>query len=268
MIKLSSCIEMMFREVPFEDRIAEAKRVGFSAWEMWSWTNKNIESLVEATERANLPAVGCVVGSQDENLLATWQEGGMLVKDNAHLFGEMVEETIEKTEPLNIKTFIVTTGNALPNVSRDAQQEAIVESLKVAAPILEKNGCILVLEPLNILVNHMGQYLYRSDQGFEILRKVNSPNVKLLYDVYHQQITEGNLIDTIRENIDAIGHFHIADVPGRCEPGTGEINYKNVLKAILESGYRNYVGCEYNPSEGKTTEESAAQILDIVGSIL
>jgi hydroxypyruvate isomerase len=103
------------------------------------------------------------------------------------------------------------------------------------------------VEPLNIAVNHKGYYLYSSAEGFDIIRAVGSPNVKLLYDIYHQQVTEGNLIQTITENIELIGHFHVADVPGRHEPGTGEINYANVLKAIDETGYNGYVGLEYAP---------------------
>ena len=102
----------------------------------------------------------------------------------------------------------------------------------------------IVLEPLNILVDHMGYYLVTSKEGFDVIREVNSPNVKLLFDVYHQQTSEGNLISNIRNNIDLIGHIHLGDVPGRKEPGTGEINYRNVFKAICESGYTGYCALE------------------------
>lgn len=264
MIKLSSCIEMMFTDLPFEERITHAKDAGFSAWEMWSWANKDIDLLVKTMKETNFPAAGCLIASRDEQKTSAWQKGSMLVEDNASLFAEMVEETIIGVRDLGIKTFIATTGNTLEDVSLEKQQDAVVSCLSAAVPILEKHDCIIVLEPLNVLVNHAGYYLDTSAQGFEILNLVDSEHIKLLYDVYHQQITEGNIINTIRENIDAIGHFHIADVPGRHEPGTGEINYKNVVEAISKTGYSGYVGCEYRPSEGKTSVESAQEILSIV----
>jgi hydroxypyruvate isomerase len=105
-----------------------------------------------------------------------------------------------------------------------------------------------VLEPLNTLKDHRGYFLASSYEAFEIIEEVGSPAVKVLYDIYHQQITEGNLIPTITENIGLIGHFHVADVPGRHQPGTGEINYKNVFAAIDGSGYNRYVGLEYGPT--------------------
>lgn len=263
MIRLSSCIEMMFGELPFVQRIEAAKTTGFQAWEMWNWANRDLPALEEAMGKAGLPAAACCVGSRDPLVVSGMKHANMLDARNARMFAEMVEETITAVDCLRIKTLIATTGNTLPDVPREQQQEAIVSCLSAAAPILAKHGCVIVLEPLNILVNHAGYYLSTSGQGFEILNQVGSPHVKLLYDVYHQQITEGNLIDAIRANIRAIGHFHIADVPGRFEPGTGEINYGNVFTAISASGYDGYVGCEYAPSNGKSTAESARLVLEL-----
>src|SRR5207248_4806901 len=107
----------------------------------------------------------------------------------------------------------------------------------------------LIVEPLNTLVNHAGYYLNFTREAFEIMRQVGSPYVKILFDIYHVQIMEGNLIDTIRNNIGHIGHFHVGDVPGRHEPGTGEINYKNVLRAIRATGFKDFVAVEYVPSK-------------------
>lgn len=263
MINLSSCIEMMFDEFPFEKRIEAAKDAGFSAWEMWNWSNRDIAAIAEVMKKINFPAAACCIGTRDAEKSTAWQKGNMLLESNAALFAEMVEETIIGVKALGIKTFIATTGNTLADVSMETQEQAIISCLTASVPILKKYGCNIVLEPLNILVNHMGYYLSTSKQGFEIIKQVDSENVKLLYDVYHQQITEGNLIDTINENIHAIGHFHIADVPGRYEPGTGEINYKNVFAAISKSGYSHCVGCEYRPSPGKTTVESAKDVLNL-----
>ncbi len=108
---------------------------------------------------------------------------------------------------------------------------------------------MLVFEPLNTLVDHKGYYLYSSEEAFRIADQVNSPKVKVLYDIYHQQITEGHLIKRITKNIDKIGHFHAAGNPGRHELYFGEINYSEVFKAIDETGYTGSIGLEYFPIE-------------------
>jgi len=110
----------------------------------------------------------------------------------------------------------------------------------------------LVLEPLNVYVDHVGYYLYSSQEGFDIVEAVGSKNVKLLFDLYHQQIMEGNLIRNSTNNIYKIGHFHAAGSPGRHELYIGEVNYPEVFKAIDEAGYRGYVGFEYFPVEEST----------------
>ena len=109
-------------------------------------------------------------------------------------------------------------------------------------------------------MDHAGYYLSRSDEAAEIVNSVDSPNVKILFDIYHQQISEGNLIPNIRAYQELIGHFHLADHPGRHEPGTGEINYHNVLKAIRDVGYDGFVGLEYWPSG----ENHEATLRDVV----
>jgi hydroxypyruvate isomerase len=133
--------------------------------------------------------------------------------------------------------------------------------LKHVAPLFEAFGVTLIVEPLNILCNHMGYYLASSYEAFGICAEVGSKNIKVLYDIYHQQITEGNLIPTIRKYFDLIGHFHVADVPGRNEPGTGEINYRNVFGAIEALGYDKYVGLEYSPTID--TAETIKKVIDL-----
>ena len=116
-------------------------------------------------------------------------------------------------------------------------------------PYLEKAGITLVVEPLNIRVDHKGYYLYSSDEAAEVIKEVDSSNVKMLFDIYHQQITEGDLIRRIREYIPYIGHFHSAGNPGRNELYDSEIDYKKVFQAIKETGYDGHIGLEYFPRE-------------------
>lgn len=127
------------------------------------------------------------------------------------------------------------------------QHNAIVRALRAVAGHAERTGVTLLVEPVNTRVDHPGIYLTSSYEGYAIVEAVDSPNVKLLYDVYHQQIAEGNLVANVREHVDQIGHVHVGDVPGRHEPGTGEINYPNVLQAFADAGYDGYVGCEFEP---------------------
>jgi hydroxypyruvate isomerase len=143
--------------------------------------------------------------------------------------------------------------NVIPGRRRETldpavQHNAVVRALRDVAPRAERREITVLVEPVNTRVDHPGIYLTSSYEGYEIVEAVDSPNVKLLYDVYHQQITEGNLIANVREHVDQIGHVHVGDVPGRHEPGTGEINYPNVLGALADAGYDGYVGCEFEPT--------------------
>lgn len=157
---------------------------------------------------------------------------------------EGVRQTIEACRILNVKSIISQTGNELDGVSRETQRQAMVETLKRCAPWLEEAGIVLEVEPLNGLVDHAGHFLQRSDESVDVIDQVGSPNVKLVFDVYHQQITEGNVIRNAIGYIDRINHYHIADNPGRKQLGTGELNYVNILRAIKQTGFAGFVGLE------------------------
>jgi hydroxypyruvate isomerase len=134
------------------------------------------------------------------------------------------------------------------------QTANVVESLKQAAQILEPHGLVMVLEPLNFR-NHPGMFLSGSAQAYEICKAVNSPSCKILFDIYHQQIQEGNLIPNIEACWDEIAYFQIGDNPGRNEPTTGEINYANVFRFIKDKGYKGILGMEHgNSNSGKEGE--------------
>jgi hydroxypyruvate isomerase len=158
-----------------------------------------------------------------------------------------IERSLEAAAELEARNLIVTVGPDQPAYDDRTQRRAIVDVLSAVAPTAESTGVTIVVEPLNVAVDHPGYFLTDSDEAFEIVERVDSPNVTVLYDIYHQQITEGNLVETIEENVDLIGHFHFADVPGRHEPGTGEINFETVFRAIDETGYDGYVGAEFSP---------------------
>lgn len=245
-MRLSPCIEMLFREESIPARLRRVKELGFSGFEFWGWENKDIDELIQVSTELDLTVVTfctAFVSLVDAKQRDEYIEG--------------LKRSIDVARRLGCQQLITQTGAELSTVSREDQLLSLIDGLNACVPILEANKITLLVEPLNVLVDHKGYFLSRSAEAFDVIRAVNSPYVKILYDIYHQQITEGNLIPTIRQNIDLIGHFHIADHPGRHEPGTGEINYRNVLQAIKDTGYDGWIGLEYRPSQNdKTTLEN------------
>jgi hydroxypyruvate isomerase len=152
----------------------------------------------------------------------------------------------------------VVAGDDIEGVSQEKMHEAVIEGLRKVAPIAEKNNITLILEPMNIRVDHKGHCLYGSAPALKIIKAVGSKFVKLNWDLYHMHITEGDLCGHLKEGFaaDAIAYVQLADHPGRNEPGTGEIHYPRVLKELKALKYTGYVGLECVP---KGTEEAAAQ---------
>lgn len=248
MVKLSACIEMIFNNLPFCERMAAAKSAGLNAVEFWGWTGKDLPAIKETAEKNGLAiAAFCVSGAGSAHA-DEFNAKRLLDRTGIDAFKKVTEESIEKAKFLDCQTLIVTVGQERNDITRFEQHTNIVLALRAVAPLLRDSGVTMVVEPLNTLVNHRGYYLASGYEAFSIIEEVGCPNVKLLYDVYHQQISDGNVIDNITKHIDLIGHFHIADVPGRHEPGTGELNYRNIFKAIDAAGYKRYVGMEYHPS--------------------
>lgn len=228
----------------FENMEAAAKH-GFSALEQLSWYTLDQDKAVETMKRLNMKSTAIVIQSKDpEKLDIIGWDHGMVWEDSRPAFVSCFRESAEAAVKMGVPNIIATTGNARKDISHEAQLEIASDTLRELVPIAEDHGLTIVLEPLNVIKDHVGFSLSTSADAFRIVDEVGSPNLKVLYDIYHQQITEGNLIPTITANIDKIGHFHIADNPGRCQPGTGEINYKNVFAAIKKTGYDRYLAFE------------------------
>ncbi|MCL2670113.1 MAG: TIM barrel protein [Syntrophaceae bacterium] len=234
----------------YAEKIRGAAALGWKAIEPLNWLDQDLEAARAASDETGCWISGIVVQTADKRdaKLTRW-EHGIVHEDAREAFVRAVGETLKAAKTLGCTTIVVTTGNERHDVSREAQHANIVKALKAALPVIKGSGVQLVLEPLNVLVNHKGYYLTTSEEGARIIREVGSPQVRLLYDIYHQQITEGSLIYNIRQYSKEIGHFHVGDVPGRNEPGTGEINYRNVFRAIAETGYDKYVVFECGKTE-------------------
>jgi hydroxypyruvate isomerase len=170
---------------------------------------------------------------------------------------DRMKQGVECAKRVNAKWALVVPGHFDEGLEWDYQTANVIENLKYCAEVVEPSGLILVLEPLNAWTNHPGLFLTKIPQAYQICRAVNSPSVKIVNDIYHQQITEGNLIPNIDRAWSEIASFHLGDNPGRKEPGTGEINYKNIFKHIHEKGYQGVLCMEHGRSiRGKEGEKA------------
>jgi hydroxypyruvate isomerase len=236
MAKYSLCLEPIFTDIPFYDRIAVAKEIGFDAIEFWNPSVYDVKKIASTAARVGLPIAVCTL---KENWTYRLSFPYSMVLKN-------VRESIDCGKDLGCMKFIGLSGEV--ETKTDSQKNILIDNLKRVADVLEKEDAIIVLEALNSIVDHKGYYLDSSYVGFEIIKCVNSPRIKLLYDVYHMQIMEGNVIQNVKTHIDLIGHFHSAGVPGRHEHQWGETDYNNLTKMIDGTGYDGYFGLEYWPS--------------------
>ena len=185
-----------------------------------------------------------------------WKEPNLASGNNnkREQFLKEIKESVEVAKRINAKWMTVVPGYKDLRLDLSYQTVNVVDSLKYACEILEPHGLIMVLEPLNFL-NHPGLFLTESPQAYEICKSVDSPSCKILFDIYHQQIQEGNLLPNIEKCWNEIAYFQIGDNPGRKEPSTGEINYKNIFKYIYNRGFEGILGMEHgNSKKGRDGE--------------
>lgn len=178
-----------------------------------------------------------------------WKPTAMGDRGGHKEFLEDCRKAVDLHKVIRNECATVTSGLQVPNLSVAEQTRNSIEVLKRASDIVAGTDMVLVLEPLNWKVDHAGYFVSYIEHAAEIIGGVDRPNVKILFDIYHQQITEGNLINHIRHYYELIGYFQVGDVPGRREPYSGEINYQNVFKAIYDLGFKGIIGMEHGLSE-------------------
>lgn len=242
---ISIMLWTVFTKLPFEERLARVAEAGYRnvqlVDEYRNWTDADFD-------RAN--AVRKKLGIRFD-ATAGLKHG--IADPGVHdLFISEFRAALEPMERLQIPALIVLSGNVVPGMTREQQHACAVETLKEAAAMVE--GRKIAGEPVRILLENIDPeenpryFLTSSAEGIEVVRQVNHPQVQFLYDLYHEQIAEGNLIEKLEKHIDVIGLVHIADVPGRHQPGTGEINYMNIYKQLVELNYRKNVAMEFHPT--------------------
>jgi len=222
-------------------RVAAVKAMGFAAIELWT-RGDDFDEVVELARDHDL-VIATMSGH--DSLAVGLNDPSQHDRIEAELHA-----SIDVAAEAGIPGLICFSGNRRAGVSEEASIAATVEGLRRVAPYAEAQGVNLNMELLNSKVNHPGYECDHSAWGLEVCRRVNSPNVKLLYDIYHMQIMEGDIIRTVTESIQWIGHFHTAGVPGRHDfDDAQELNYRGICRAISASGYDLYVGHEYKPKD-------------------
>ena len=235
-MKFSVCVESVFQNIEIYDRVELVSAYRPDAVEFWDISRYDTKRLGQAVSRFGLPVSDCSLNNNwDVRMNAPFER----VKNN-------ILATIETGKDVGCTTFICMSGDVTGRT--DNQKLVITENLKRMAEICEQQNVTLLLEPLNSFRDHKGYYLDNAYDGFEIAKTVDSHRVKILFDCYHMQVMQGNLVETIRENIGYIGHVHSAATPGRHELHLGEVSYPFVIKALEELGYDRYFGLEYFPT--------------------
>ena len=187
-----------------------------------------------------------------------WKEPNLASgdKNKRKEFLDEIKSSVEVAKRINAKWMTVVPGYRDLRLNLSYQTVNVIDSLKYACDILDPHGLVMVLEPLNF-INHPGLFLTESPQAYEICKAVDSKSCKILFDIYHQQIQEGNLIPNIKDCWDEIAYFQIGDNPGRKEPTTGEINYKNIFQYIYNKGFDGILGMEHGNSQNGVEGEMA-----------
>ncbi len=241
-MKCSLCIDLPYLEIgPAGPVFADtdkllagmelAKRTGFEAVEFWDWDTRDYQALIDKKKALGLSVTAICAKSR-----------GKLADPSTHEAAVVgMKETIAVAKQLDCANIIIV-ADKMPGFTKEESHDNIVAGLKLLAPLAEVAGVTLILEPI------VGSYFTDSAEPFEMLEEVGSEHIKLLYDIFHYQIMEGNIVNTIKNNVDKIGHIHAAGAPDRHEIFDGELDYGYIIRAIEESSYDGYFGIEYMPA--------------------
>ena len=234
-------------------RIRAAAALGFDAVEMWGLGGKDLTAIRKTLDETGVELAQFTGWGE-------WNPARALNnRINHDRFVEGIEASCKVAGDLDCRMMTVIAGQDVPGHSQEQMHQALIDGLRKAAPVAEAHEVMMILEPMNIRVDHKGHCLYGSPDAVRICREVDSPMVKINWDLYHMQITEGDLCRRLREGWDQVGYIQLADNPGRMEPGTGEINYRRVFQEIKKLGYGTTpVGVECRPSA--SPHESALRL--------
>jgi hydroxypyruvate isomerase len=248
---LSVMLWTVFRDLPFEQRLAKVAEAGYHNVELVGeykhWSDADFDRANAARKQLGIRF----------DATAGLPHGIANPVDREALLADL-RQALVPMEKLECPAMIVLSGNAVSGLTREAQHQSCIESLKRAAALVE--GRQIAGQPVRLLLECIDPeenphyFLPSAAEAIEIVRAVNHPQVQFLYDLFHEQIAEGNLIEKLEKHIDVIGLIHVADVPGRHQPGTGEINYQNIFRKLAELNYQKMIAMEFLPTGDAVTE--------------
>jgi hydroxypyruvate isomerase len=253
-MKLSLCLEMLFTERPFTERLKIASQLGYRAIEFWDWRGKDLTAIIDAAAHLGL-TIAAMSGNRHHALIDAEARAGLL-EEMEQVFA--AARRLRCHHVMMLSDVLKEDGSAAPvQLSSDEEKtENIIENLRALASRAEAAGVILLLEPLNTALNHRGCFLNSSALSCAVIQRVDSQQVKLLYDIYHMSMMGEDVLAEIERNFPWIGYFHVADRPGRHQPGTGVIDYRAVNQLLKRLRYEGFIGLEFSPLG---PDEQAAQ---------
>lgn len=228
-------VPCFFKDMDFCSAVRTARNLGFDAVETYQWQSLDLDRVRSTCEETGVDLLS--ICTTEFNLTAPEKRRDWLAG---------LKESCAAAKRLGAGRLITQVGQDT-GAERARQHESIAAGLHDALPILEEFGITLMVEPLNTLVDHPGYYLTSSAEAFDLIRETSHPLVKVLFDIYHQQVMEGNIIPNICGNLDCIAHLHTAGHPGRHELQYGENDYRNIFEAVEKAGYHGTCGLEYTP---------------------
>lgn len=244
--KVTSSVMLWTLKGTFEEKMEAAAKAGLQSVEFvgehYDWTDADIDRVKKLARSLKL-------GIDTLSTVPRWgqQKLNMVEPAKQNEFLKEVERNLVFAQKLETPMALLMSGNAVAGLTFEQQFSALADCTKRCAELAAKAGVTLIVEPLNTKVNHKGYFLSNCVDGLRLMKEVNHPNVRLLFDLYHEQVERGDVIRTALAAMPYVRVFHVADNPGRNEPGTGEMNYANIYKAIAKAGYEGYITMEYLP---------------------
>jgi len=259
MVAVGVCIETVFTDCPYTERVRRVAKLGFSGISFWRYDQycdgtrsrdqvKDIDGLGKVLAETGLEVMTFLVNSPDGT-----RSDSLVNPENREKYLATLRQAVAIAGELNCKKLTTCSGNRVARLSDQKQRKNMVGTLGEALEIVANANITLMLEPLNSVVRihhkgHPGVFLDTFQEAANIVREIDHENIRLLFDIYHMQIMHGNILATIEGNMDIIAHLEAAGVPGRHELWRGELDYRMIMRALEDMGYDGYLGLEYIPS--------------------
>lgn len=245
MLKLSVCTETVYCHEDFNNRIEKISKIGINTIEFWQWSNKDLKEVHNKLQQNNVNLLGFCIDSENSDI-SKFISDTALNTDSTDKLLTAVHESIDAAKQLGAKNLIITIGNNINDLTYEQQIKNVIHNLKAVKECFEKESITLLVEPINL--SERPSYLIPNVKNLiPIIKEISSDYVKILYDIYHQNMEDDFSVDDLKNALPYIGHIHAADCPGRGEPGTGNIDYSGIFNMLVKEKYDKYVGLEFFP---------------------